>query len=534
MSRKAFFCWQLMLIDVLTRAQGFGFTRHNLEKEPMSDSLLPIKKALLSVSDKSGLELLCRALHSQGVELFSTGGTAKFIEALGFPVTLVESLAEFPEILEGRVKTLHPKVYGGILARRDNPGDQREVAQWDLTLFDLIVVNFYPFQEHLGKAHEEQAAFIDIGGPALIRAGSKNHRWVTVLSDPSDYSFFLEEIKLTASTSLSFRREMAKKSFLRVSQYDSAIFSEWDKSPFPINFSLSPQQILRYGENPHQKAVWSGRPDWKMLQGKELSYNNLLDAESATQLVSEFEEPVVAIIKHNNPCAVAWGEEPLSILFERAFETDSQSSFGGIVAFNRPVDRACALKMCEVFLEVVIAPSFLPEALKVFENKKNLRLLEWPRPSFSKMEVRSAMGGWLVQQKDCLGNHTEFRRVNQEQSSKATSVSEMRGAWIVCKHTRSNAIVIVKNNRTVGMGAGQVSRVASMKIALEKAQAHLNEAVIASDAFFPFRDSIDLLKNLGIKALIQPGGSQRDAEVIAACSELKIPLYFTGERHFKH
>jgi phosphoribosylaminoimidazolecarboxamide formyltransferase/IMP cyclohydrolase len=500
----------------------------------MSESRLPLQKALLSVSDKSGLDLLCKALHSQGVELFSTGGTAEFIRTQGLPVTPIESLTDFPEILEGRVKTLHPKVYGGILARRDHSNDQAEISRLGLTLFDLLVVNFYPFQDHLGKSFEEQAAFIDIGGPALIRAGSKNHRWVTVLSDPTDYSLFLRETKDSATTSLDFRREMAKKSFLRVSRYDAAIFTEWEKPLFPMNLTLYPQKELRYGENPHQKAVWSGCPEWKVLQGKELSYNNLLDTESANQLVSEFEEPAVAIIKHNNPCAVAWGEETSSVLFERAFETDSKSSFGGIVAFNIPVDKACALKMSEVFLEVVIAPAFLPEALSVLENKKNLRLIEWPHPSFSGMEVRTAMGGWLVQQKDSLGNRVEFKLVNQENPTKKVSASEMKGAWIVCKHARSNAIVIVKNNRTVGIGAGQVSRVDSMKIAIEKAQTQLNDTVIASDAFFPFRDSIDLLRGLGVKAVLQPGGSQRDAEVIEACSELGIPLYFTGERHFRH
>ncbi|MFM8270177.1 MAG: bifunctional phosphoribosylaminoimidazolecarboxamide formyltransferase/IMP cyclohydrolase [Pseudomonadota bacterium] len=500
----------------------------------MNHSLVPIKNALISVSDKTNLEPLCRKLHEWGVTIFSTGGTARFIESLGVPIRLVEELTQTPEMLEGRVKTLNPRIFGGILARRDHPGDLSEIEAFKLTLFDLVVVNFYPFQDHFGKSTEEQTSFIDIGGPSLVRAASKNHRWVTVLSSPNDYSDFLSEASPHQGVELSFRFKMAKKSFLRVSQYDRSIFGEWEKSDFPQLIDLSQQKVLRYGENPHQAGAWCGSPDWQVLQGKEISFNNLLDSEAACQLVADFSEGALAIIKHNNPCGVAWGTDPTAELFKRALDSDSKSAFGGIVATNKAIDEASALLIREIFLEVIASPFFEPGALKILADKKNLRLIQWPHPRFHKFEIKAAMGGWLVQERNGLGVNPEFRLMTSGPSLSPSDREEMRGAWRICKHVRSNAIVLVKNQRTVGIGAGQMSRIDSLEMALQKAKGQCDGAILASDAFFPFRDSIDRLKGLGIKAVLQPGGSQRDQDVIDACRELEIPLYFTGERHFRH
>lgn len=501
---------------------------------PVSSSLIPIRNALVSVSDKSGLEPLCRKLHDWGVHIYSTGGTAKSIQSMGIPIFSVEELTQTPEMLGGRVKTLNPAIFGGILARRDHSEDLNEVKAHNLTLFDLVVVNFYPFHEHLGKSLDEQTPFIDIGGPALIRAASKNHRWVTVLSDPSDYPTFLSSAAQNKAVELSFRQEMAKKSFLRVSRYDWGIFTEWEKPAFPQKIDLSSQTSLRYGENPHQRAAWSGIHEWQLLQGKELSYNNLLDSEAASQLISDFSEGALAIIKHGNPCGVAWGIESSADLFTRAFEADPKSAFGGIVATNRAIDQKAARSISEVFLEVIISPRFEPEALEILGQKKNLRLIQWPEPHFHRHEVRAAMGGWLIQERDHFEKRPEFRLVTSGPTLSENDLQEMEGAWKVCKHVRSNAIVLVKNKQTLGIGAGQVSRIDSLEIALEKSHGKWEGAILASDAFFPFRDSIDRLKGLGIKAVLQPGGSQRDQEVIEACRELEIPLYFTAKRHFRH
>ncbi|NDC26132.1 MAG: bifunctional phosphoribosylaminoimidazolecarboxamide formyltransferase/inosine monophosphate cyclohydrolase, partial [Proteobacteria bacterium] len=325
-----------------------------------------------------------------------------------------------------------------------------------------------------------------------------------------------------------------KRSFLRTSLYDSLIFSEWEKSFFPHNLALVPQTPLRYGENPHQRAIWVGKAAWKVLQGKELSYNNLLDSEAAVTLVSDFNEPVVAIIKHGNPCAVSWGNRELDSLFEQAFHADSRSAFGGIVCTNQPIDKSTAQNMVDIFLEVVIAPHFSPDALSVFSGKKNLRLIEWPKPQLPPFEIRTALSGWLVQQRDQNTSQTEFRLMTPNLAASPDVLKDLNQAWTVCKHSKSNAIVITKHQRTLGLGLGQVSRVGSMEIALKQAGAEIEGALIASDAFFPFRDSMDLLKGLNVGAVVQPGGSQRDWEVIEACNELHIPLFFTGTRHFKH
>lgn len=500
----------------------------------MEETRIPIRRALISVSDKTGLEALCRRLQSWGTQIFSTGGTATTLENWGIPVTPVEALTGFPEILDGRVKTLHPKIFAGLLARKDHPEDLAQLESHQMLLFDLVVVNLYPFEKFRGTAIATQVPWIDIGGPSLIRAAAKNHERVTVLSSPEDYPLFLQSTESQPSVSLSERHFWAMQSFRRTAEYDLTIFEEWHKSTLPQQVRLSPQTPLRYGENPHQKASWCGVPDWQLLQGKELSYNNLLDVEAASQLVAEFSEPCLAIIKHNNPCGVAWGQKRVSELFQQALEADSKSAFGGIVAANQPVDGVSAQALSEIFLEVIIAPSFEHSALDVLNRKKNLRLIQWQKPFFSSFEIRPALGGFLVQERDSGGTSVTLKPMTSHQELTPRLQNDIEGAWKICKHVRSNAIVIVQDQRTVGIGGGQVSRIDALNLAVQKARPKLQGAVLASDAFFPFRDSIEALQGLPILAIVEPGGSQRDAEVIQACEEFGFPLFFTGQRHFRH
>ncbi len=499
----------------------------------MSIDLVPVRKALISVSDKSGLEPLCAALAAKGVELFATSGTAAHLKkAAGLSCRLIESLTQFPEMMDGRVKTLHPKIFGGVLARRSHGKDLEEAKQYEVPLFDLVIVNLYPFSEHLGEPPSAQSAFVDIGGPSLLRAASKNFEGVTVLSDPADYAEFLVHWDAHDGATLrDFRFMLAGRTFLRTSAYDAMIASQWAKAELPQSLLLQPRLKLRYGENPHQNANWcaSGAPEWKVLQGKELSFNNLLDAESAVRLVAEFTEPACAIVKHNNPCGAAIGPNA----FQRAFDADSKSAFGGIVATNQIVDKATAEKMLPIFLEVIVAPEFTPEALALFGEKKNLRLVEWKNPKSVPYDVRASLGGFLVQSAD-TPREVELKIVTTKPVPSELS-ADLLFAWKVCKHVRSNGIVLAKNGATLGIGGGQTSRVDAVEIALKKTPPEkLSGSVLASDAFFPFRDNIDLLRGTGVRAIIQPGGSQRDPEVIEACNETGIAMVFTGMRHFRH
>lgn len=498
---------------------------------------VPVRTALLSVFNKTGLGPLAQALHDRGVVLYSTGGTYKTLtEEFKLPARKVESITDFPEMMDGRVKTLHPKVFGGILARRGEAQDLKDATAHGIPLFDLIVVNLYDFASTLGKPRPEQVKLIDIGGPSMLRAASKNHEAVAVLSDPSDYDRFLSEFEANSgSTTQAFRFEMAVATFERTCRYDAQIVSEWKKSSFPSTLSLSPQTPLRYGENPHQKACWVGEPGmWDVLQGKELSYNNLLDTESAVRMVSEFETGAVCIVKHNNPCGLAAGTDSTASLFSRAFEADSKSAFGGIVACNRPVDEQAARAMSEIFLEVVAAPEFSPQALNLFSEKKNLRLVVLNKATTPKFETRAALGGYLLQDTDRLRPPKELKTVTRTPVP-SDAWDDLRFAWSLVKHVRSNAIAIAKDQTSVSMGGGQTSRVDAVQFALQKApREKLAGSVLASDAFFPFRDNIDLLKETGIRAIIQPGGSKRDSEVIQACDELGIAMVFTGIRHFRH
>lgn len=503
----------------------------------MNHSPLPIKHALISVFDKTGIETLCSKLQSMGTKLYSTGGTSKFLIEKGFTVISIESVTQFPEMMDGRVKTLHPKIFGGILARRNEKDDLLATETHDIPLFDLVVVNLYPFWDHVNDSRETQTKFIDVGGPSMLRAAAKNFESVVVLSSPQDYSHFEEELTLHQGTTQDFRFAMAGRTFERTSEYDALIAKIWAKPShsLPKQIHLGNLTPLRYGENPHQTAGWSAQnPAWKVLQGKELSYNNLLDSDSAIRLNSEFTLPAVTIVKHNNPCGVASGDLSLQDLFERALSCDSKSAFGGIVACNRPVDEATAQAMSKIFLEVIIAPHFETKALAVFQQKKNLRLIEWNNPQFNSVEVRPSMGGWLVQSADSVSIPKELKSVTQKNILNQSIHNDLIFAWLVSKHVRSNAIVIAKDGQTIGIGAGQMSRVDAVQIALEKAKGKTSGAVLASDAFFPFRDNIDLLKNSGITAIIQPGGSQRDQEVIDACNEQGLTMVFTGHRHFRH
>lgn len=498
----------------------------------------PIRNALLSVSDKAGLEDLARALAANGVQLFSTGGTLKFLnETCGLPAESVESVTEFPEMMDGRLKTLHPKVFGGILARRDNADDEKNLTKFGMPYFDLVVVNLYPFANYRGQALSKQIENIDIGGPSLLRAAAKNHTFVNVLSDPSEYPAFIAHLEENSGkTLLAFRKGLALRTFARTAAYDAMIAEEWaPDSAFPSAVGLTPAQSLRYGENPHQKAAFVGTPDWKILQGKELSYNNLLDAEAATRLTEDFAQNACTIVKHNNPCGVAAGLGLSSLqLFKKAQEGDSVSAFGGIVAFNTAVDSECAQALSEIFLEVIIARSFSADALKILSKKSNLRLIEWARPRFHGFEVRAALGGWLVQDADRATLSGDFKVVSQKQPS-AEELADLQFAWIVCKHVKSNAIVVAKKGQTAGIGAGQMSRIDSVKIAIEKSgPGRLKDAVLASDAFFPFRDNIDAIAPTGIKAIVAPGGSRNDQQVIDAANDQNLVLVFAPERHFRH
>ncbi len=463
----------------------------------MIEDLVSIRKALISVSDKSGLEKLCKELHSWGTELYATGGTGQALESWGIPFTPLEHYTQSPEFLGGRVKTLHPKVFGGILGRRNEESDLSDISREGIKLFDLVVVNLYPFEENSGRSIEESTEYVDIGGSALMRAAAKNHRWVTVLSDPTDYPEFLEDTGRERKSSAPFRFTMARRTFLRASRYDRMIYDSWSGSYFPTQIDTTSQIPLRYGEDPHQKAAFSGSPQWSVLSGKELSYNNLLDSEAAASLVSEFDGPALAIIKHGNPCGVAWGLCPSQELFKKAFQTDSKSAFGGVLATNQPINKALAESLFEYFLEVIVAPQFESEGLELLKTKKNLRLIEWTSPSWRPFEVRPAMGGWLIQDRDPSSEKLILEPFAGEIRLEKEAIDDIDGALKVCKYARSNAIVIAKKGATVGIGAGQVSRIDALEIAILKAGNNLSGAVLVSDAFFPFRDSIDRLGGLG-------------------------------------
>ena len=517
--------------------------------------------ALLSVSDKRGLLPLAQGLVRAGYTLLSTGGTMKALADAGVPVRKVSEHTRSPEILGGRVKTLHPRIHGGLLGRPDLASDREEMAAQEIEPISVVVVNLYPFRETVARGATDAEAIeqIDIGGPAMIRASAKNSAHVTVVVDPSDYGTVLEEISAGKGVSATTRRKLMRKAFAHTASYDAAISDYLEAQavaeagatadPFPqrLNLSFEKAQGLRYGENPHQggafyRAVGTGSAlsvaSAKVLQGKELSYNNLLDLDAALRLILEFSETAAAIIKHNSPCGVALGKT-LEEAYRTARAVDETSAFGGVVALNRAVDAATAKALAETFLEAVIAPSYSVEARELLTTKKNLRLLE-AGPAMETVpglppqrELRSVTGGLLVQDLDAREPKAEWKVVTQKKPSDE-QLRALRFAWRVCKHVKSNAIVFATADKLLAAGGGQTSRVDSTKIAAARGGEALKGSAVASDAFFPFRDGLDALAQAGASCVVQPGGSVRDAEVIAAADEQGVAMVFTGVRHFRH
>jgi len=504
-----------------------------------------IQRALLSVSDKSGIVEFARGLSEAGIEIISSGGTAAELAAAGVPVVKVSDVTGAPEILGGRVKTLHPKVHGGILADRRNPDHVDEIAHHAIDAIDLVVCNLYPFEETTADPNvSEDAAVeqIDIGGPAMVRAAAKNFANVTVIVDPNEYATVLEEIRAAREIPLDMRRRLARDAFAHTAAYDTVI-STWlaHDEVFPEEKLLRMHKVmdLRYGENPHQAAAFyrgagppTGLAAAEQLHGKELSYNNLLDTDAAWRLVLELDRPAAAIIKHSNPCGVARAAS-LSEAYVHALECDRTSAFGGIVALNESCDEDTARAVAEIFTEVVIAPRFEAAALETLKQKKNLRILLGSSEPVREIDVRGVSGGFLVQARDGVDDLDDARVVTKADPDEG-QWEDLRFAWTVAKHVKSNAIVLARDQVAVGVGAGQMSRVEATELAARRAGARAKETACASDAFFPFRDGLDAAVSAGAVAVIQPGGSVRDEEVIAAADEHGIPMVFTGRRHFRH
>ena len=511
---------------------------------------MKITRALISVSDKTGLVDFARELIGMGVEIISTGGTAALLKKENLPCIEISDYTGFPEMMDGRVKTLHPKVHGGLLHLRDNPEHVAQAEKHGIKPIDLVVVNLYPFQQTIAKPDvtlDEAIENIDIGGPSMLRSASKNYRSVTVVTDPADYADVIESMKANeGGTTLKLRERLAIKVFVTTSQYDGAIanyLNQEKETQCAYSLCLPQSAQLRYGENPHQAASLYGNFDdyFQKLHGKELSFNNILDITAATQLIEEFAEPTVAILKHTNPCGVGQDSD-LKAAWDKAFATDKQAPFGGIIITNRPLTLALAKAISEIFSEVIIAPEFESDARVLLQKKKNLRLMQKLRDvsNVSNQDVRSVIGGILVQDSD-VRNPKELeeleKKVVTERPPTADEMKAMAFGWKVVKHVKSNAIVYCGKDRTLGIGAGQMSRVDSSRIAIWKAAdagLSLKGSIVASDAFFPFPDGLVAAAEAGATAAIQPGGSVRDADVIAAANETKMAMVFTGLRHFRH
>ena len=515
-----------------------------------------IQRAILSVTDKTGLPDFARKLASMGIELISTGGTAKLLRDLGVPVKDISELTGFPELLDGRVKTLHPKVHGGILHRRENASHRSAVREHGIEPIDMVVVNLYAFEKTAAKPEvhlEELIENIDIGGPSMIRSAAKNFQDVAVVTAPADYDAVAEEMSTHAGElSQATKWRLAQKAFATTAAYDSAIASTLERvsvngrfelhppEAFPANLRLSFRKImdLRYGENPHQRAAMysdgsaNGVANAQQLQGKELSYNNIVDLEAAWDLAQEFEEPACAIIKHTNPCGTATGKT-LVEAYKKALDCDPVSAFGGVIGVNRPIDAASAEEMAKLFLEVIAAPAFDQAAKVKFSSKKNLRLVEIA-PAQPKWLLKNVSGGILLQDADIRPLEEGDLKVVTQRQPGPEEKRALLFAWKVCKHVKSNAIVYARQGQTVGVGAGQMSRVDSCKIGAMKAQLPLKGTVAASDAFFPFPDGVEEIAKAGATAIIQSGGSVRDQEVIEAADRLGLAMIFTGVRHFRH
>jgi phosphoribosylaminoimidazolecarboxamide formyltransferase/IMP cyclohydrolase len=523
---------------------------------------MAVERALLSVFDKTGIVDFARRLAALKIEILSTGGTAKLLREAGVAVKDVSEFTSWPEMLGGRVKTLHPKIHGGLLFRRNNPEDEKQAREHGIAPIDLVVVNLYPFEATAAKGYlpaEELIENIDIGGPTMLRSAAKNFESVTVITDPADYDRVAKELEANRGTSLQLRLRLARKVFGTTSRYDGVITAELErlieqngklevapreKLPERLYLSLRRKQELRYGENPHQAAalyIPAGRPAEglaaaKQLQGKELSYNNYVDLEAARSLVAEFEKPAAVIIKHNNPCGAAQ-QATLVEAYIQAFACDPVSAFGGVLAFNHIVDAVTAEEVVKLFVECIVAPGFADRAQEIFSAKKNLRLLQLPQGGLhheKELQLKRILGGMLVQQPDLGALKGKELRVVTKREPSESELADLKFAWKICKHVKSNAIVFAKDGATMAVGAGQMSRVDSVKIAVLKAQKSLQGTAVASDAFFPFPDGVEEAAKAGATCLIQPGGSVKDPEVIAVADRLGLAMVFTSMRHFLH
>ncbi|QZA77135.1 bifunctional phosphoribosylaminoimidazolecarboxamide formyltransferase/IMP cyclohydrolase [Deefgea tanakiae] len=517
-----------------------------------------VTRALISVSDKTGVLEFAKALHQQGVEILSTGGTAKLFADHGLPVIEVADYTGFPEMLDGRVKTLHPKIHGGILGRRDLDAHVATMGEHGIGNIDLVCVNLYPFEATIAKpdcSYEDAIENIDIGGPAMVRSAAKNHAHVAIVTDASDYNLLIEEMQANGGAlTLATRKNLAKKAFSHTAAYDGAISnyltaltSDGEKAAYPtrLNLQFEKVQDMRYGENPHQSAAFyrdldpaaGSLANYKQLQGKELSYNNIADSDAAWECVKQFAEPACVIVKHANPCGVAVGKDTYNA-YRLALATDTTSAFGGIIAFNKIVDADTVEAVATQFLEVLIAPAYTAEALALISKKQNVRVLEIAIESGeNRFDIKRVGGGLLVQTPDVHALMLADLKVVTKLQPTAEQLKDLLFAWNVAKFVKSNAIVFCKGGQTLGVGAGQMSRVDSTKIAAIKARnagLELRGSVAASDAFFPFRDGVDVIAENGVAAIIQPGGSLRDEEVIAAADEHGIAMVMTGIRHFRH
>ncbi|EXX85620.1 phosphoribosylaminoimidazolecarboxamide formyltransferase [Paenibacillus darwinianus] len=515
---------------------------------------MAIRRALISVSDKTGIVDFARELAARGVEIISTGGTAVLLEKEGIPVVGISDVTGFPECLDGRVKTLHPAVHAGLLAIRDNEEHRQKMEELDLDYIDLVVVNLYPFKQTIAKpdvSYEDAIENIDIGGPTMLRSAAKNHAFVTVVVDAADYAGILEEVKVGGDTTLDTRKKLAAKVFRHTGAYDALIgeyLSKLQGEALPESYTVTYEKVqdLRYGENPHQKAAFYAKPlagagsitTAVQLHGKELSYNNINDANAALAIVKEFDEPAVVAVKHMNPCGVGIGAD-VHEAYQKAYAADPTSIFGGIVAANRAIGVETAELLNEIFLEIVIAPEFTPAALEVLTKKKNIRLMKLGELAAAKERkpewlVTSVEGGMLVQESDVHTLTEADLKIVTERRPTAEELKQLLFAWKVVKHVKSNAILLASDNMTVGVGAGQMNRVGAARIAIEQAGDKARGAVLASDAFFPMGDTLELAAKAGIKAVIQPGGSIKDEESIAVANANGIAMVMTGVRHFKH
>ncbi len=517
-----------------------------LENPKLNTENVKIKRALISVFDKTNLAVLGKELCSRGIEILSTGGSAIFLREKNIPVTDVSDYTNFPEIMDGRVKTINPLIEGGILGLRDK--HEADATENNIKWIDLVICNLYPFSETISKENCNQALAlenIDIGGPTMIRSAAKNVGWVTVVVNPSDYEHVIENINEENEINFETRSSLSSKAFGHTAQYDTIIHNYLKESNLSSDFTLtySKHSDMRYGENPHQAAAAfqipgdksNGILNAKIHQGKKLSYNNIMDADAALSCLKEFKSTACVIVKHANPCGVALGTNMLDV-YKRAFAADSISAFGGIIAINQPCDDLLAEEISKVFVEIVLAPAFTKKSLDIFSKKKNLRVLEVGNIENRDqlLEVRNIVGGIIVQETDTsVLSRSELKTVTELEPSEE-EINTMLFGWKVLKHIKSNGILIVKNNTTIGVGAGQVSRVDSVDIAMNKSGTAIKNSILCSDAFFPFRDSIDKIAGSGIKAVLQPGGSVRDDEVISACNEHGIAMIFTGQRCFKH